>query len=538
MDRGNPQSPELRAEALLEGLVREAAPLEHAARLAQWEAMTRGGDGHYAAYRDAMTVHRTLLSDPTRLDGVRDLLDAADQVPPALRRRLEVWEMHLAAYRADTDDVHARVALETRIEQIFADHQGELDGAAVPMNDLAEILRGEAQRDYRRAAWEAHKSVGERVAEPMIELMRLRNRVASGAGYQDWWDMQIRVSELNPDALMRLLDDLARVTDAPFRVAKVGIDEAVAGHRGIDVADIAPWDYSDPFFQEVPLPALPTSTVPRTTDPVAGGSAALVALGFDPAPIIDRSSLYEAPGKNPHAFTSDLDRSGDVRILANIRPTLPWHVTLLHELGHATYTQGIAADLPWELRREAHSLTTEGMALLFESLVDDPGYLETAAGLPAEDAAIVSTGRREARRLNLLVFSRWCQVMVRFEAAAYRDPDADLCGLWWDLVERYQGIERPAGRRQPDWASKIHLAMAPVYYQNYLLGQAFAAQLRAALVAAAGGNGPWHAAPHLADRLRKNLFEEGARRPWPDAVTHATGAPLGVDCLLAEMLGE
>ena len=33
------------------------------------------------------------------------------------------------------------------------------------------------------------------------------------------------------------------------------------------------------------------------------------------------------------------------------------------------------------------------------------------------------------------------------------------------------------GRTAPDWASKIHLAVAPVYYQSYLLGELLASQL-------------------------------------------------------------
>ena len=370
----------------------------------------------------------------------------------------------------------------------------------------------------------------------MIELMGSRNRLARSAGYRDWWDMQIRVSELDPSDLLSLFDDLARVTDAPFAEAKVEMDAAIGTDLAVDPTDLAPWDYSDPFFQEVPLQAQPAAVTSATADPVAGARAGLESLGFEPGPVLDRSSLYEADGKNPHAFTSDLDRSGDVRVLANVRPTLQWHVTLLHELGHATYTAGVSGALPWELRREAHSLTTEGIALLFESLADDPGYLETRAGLDPAQAKEVADARREARRLNLLVFSRWCQVMVRFEAAAYRNPEGDLDGLWWDLVERYQGLKRPDGRAAPDWASKIHIAVAPVYYQNYLLGQAFAAQLRAALSEAAGDGRPWHAAPDLASRLTRDLFSAGARRSWPEAVRRATGKSLGVDALLAEML--
>jgi hypothetical protein len=41
-------------------------------------------------------------------------------------------------------------------------------------------------------------------------------------------------------------------------------------------------------------------------------------------------------------------------------------------------------------------------------------------------------------------------------------------------------VRRPDGRDEPDWASKIHLSGAPVYYHNYLLGELMASQMSAA----------------------------------------------------------
>ena len=72
-----------------------------------------------------------------------------------------------------------------------------------------------------------------------------------------------------------------------------------------------------------------------------------------------------------------------------------------------------------------------------------------------------------------MIFSRWCQVMLRFEKALYDNPEQDLNRVWWDLVEKYQEVKRPEGRNPPDYASKIHIATVPVYYQNYMLGQLF-----------------------------------------------------------------
>jgi peptidyl-dipeptidase A len=87
----------------------------------------------------------------------------------------------------------------------------------------------------------------------------------------------------------------------------------------------------------------------------------------------------------------------------------------------------------------------------------------------------------EKERMAGLVFSRWCQVMLRFEKELYSNPDQDLDDLWWRLVRRYQDLERPAEAPRGSWASKIHIVTVPVYYHNYMLGALYAAQLHASI---------------------------------------------------------
>ena len=122
--------------------------------------------------------------------------------------------------------------------------------------------------------------------------------------------------------------------------------------------------------------------------------------------------------------------------------------------------------------------------------------------------------------------------MTTFERQLYADPDADLDTLWWDLVERYQQLHRPDDRHEPDWASKIHLAAAPVYYQNYLYGELFASQLDATLTDRAGG---------LVDRadagalLVRDVFGPGASLRWDELVIRSTGAPLSASHLARQL---
>ena len=94
-------------------------------------------------------------------------------------------------------------------------------------------------------------------------------------------------------------------------------------------------------------------------------------------------------------------------------------------------------------------------------------------------------------------------------------------------------MRRPDGRHAPDWAAKIHLAAAPVYYQNYLYGELFASQLDATLAARAGGLVDQRAAGEL---LRADVFAPGASLRWDELVIRATGEPLSA-AHLARQLG-
>src|SRR5947209_18839947 len=102
-------------------------------------------------------------------------------------------------------------------------------------------------------------------------------------------------------------------------------------------------------------------------------------------------------------------------------------------------------------------------------------------------------------------------------------PYTTLFRSWWDLVERFQRVRRPDARHAPDWAAKIHLTVAPVYYQNYLYGELVASQLQATLDTRAGGVVDEPAAGRL---LVDDVFRPGASLRWDRLVEHATGEPL------------
>jgi peptidyl-dipeptidase A len=226
-----------------------------------------------------------------------------------------------------------------------------------------------------------------------------------------------------------------------------------------------------------------------------------------------------------------VDRGDDVRVLCNNVPGEYWTETMLHEFGHAVYDLHVDADLPW-LVRTMHPLTTEGVAMLFGRLTLDPDWLTRIAGVAPDEVEAAAPALARRRLTTMLVFARWVLVMTTFERGLYADPDADHDTAWWDLVERLQLITRPDGRHAPDWAAKIHVALAPVYYQNYLLGELVASQLQATLTDRFGGI---VGRPDAGTFLRREFFAPGWSCRWDELVARATGAPLGVDAYAAEL---
>jgi peptidyl-dipeptidase A len=253
-------------------------------------------------------------------------------------------------------------------------------------------------------------------------------------------------------------------------------------------------------------------------------------IGLEVRDIIESSDLYEKPGKEQHAYCIDIDRLGDIRVLANVCNDEMWTGTMLHELGHAVYDRYIDGQLPYLLREHAHIFATEAIAMLFGRLSKDAAWIQSMTGISDEERSAIEPELVRSQKAAQLVFARWCQVMVRFERALYDNPGQDLDGLWWDLVERYQMVPRPDGRAHPDWAAKIHVVAHPAYYHNYMLGELLASQLdhviQSLVLNAKGRREAMNGRREVGDFLIEKFFRPGKTMRWDELIRSATGGAL------------
>jgi peptidyl-dipeptidase A len=519
-----------RLVALLEGKLR---PLETALAEAWWETNTRAS-AEAAERRERIELERReLLGDPDAFGAIEAARRRSDEFEPLVARQLDVLHDAFAPQQIDAELRRRIVELEVAVETTFNTFRGEMDGRRVDDNAIADVLRRSDDTAERRAAWEASKQVGAEVADRVRELARLRNEAARRLGYRDHFALALATSELDGQRLFATLDEVDRATAGPFSEWKGRLDAVLAERFGCEPGDLRPWHLDDPFFQDPPIRgAVDLDPLFAGADVEALTVRSYDGLGLDLRPVLARSDLYSRDGKSQHAFCIHVDRAGDVRVLCNIEPNERWTETMLHEFGHAAYDRELDDSLPWLLREPAHALTTEGVAMLFGRLARDPGWLTTVAGTDPREVEALTTRLAEARRAALLVFARWVLVMTRFERGLYADPDADHDTRWWDLVEQFQRVRRHDGRHAPDWAAKIHLTVAPVYYQNYLYGELVASQLQATLDARAGGIVD---RPDAGRLLVEEVFRPGASQRWDRLIERATGEPLTASHLARQL---
>ena len=517
-------------QSYLTDFEKRLAPVEKAVSEAWWQLSTTGTEDAQQELVRAGLEYNALFADKEEFEKVRGWYGERGSLEsPLLARQVELLYRMFAGAQGDPETLERLERLEAEANAVYGNHRGILRGKEVGENEVREILRSSSDGSLRRESWEASKTVGREVEETVRELARLRNHLAREAGYPDHYHRSLDLQEIDAAELTSMMEGLEAATDAPFRELKNDLDRSLREEFGVE--DVMPWHLPDPFFQEPPEGSVDVDRYFRDKDLEALTRRTYDYLGLDTRRVFARSDLYEKKGKSQHAFCLSVGREYpyDVRVLANLRPDAYWADTMLHEFGHAVYDAHINPKLPYLLRSIAHTNTTEAIALMMGALSGDPGWLSSVAGVPEEELDKDRAELDYRRRAEGLVFTRWALVMFHFEKALYADPDReDLNRVWWDLVERLQLVERPAGRDEPDWAAKLHVALAPVYYHNYVIGHLTAAQLRSYLENYIT-RGPFYENEVAGRYLLESIFGPGAREDWQTTVLRATGEPLNPD---------
>ena len=527
-----PMAKERQLEQFIITHVAKVDPLTTQANLTYWEASTTGKAEAYEKLSRLQLKIRRIYGNPQEYAFLKYTRESGQIRNAKLARQLSLLYYAYLQNQIEPELLKKIVSLDTKIQEKYNNFRGTIDGKRVTMSDIYSIMTTEKDCRKRELAWRASKQVGEAIVDDLLKLVKLRNEAAQSVGFDNYHTLCLVTGEQSVEELDRIFGELYELTNGPFAKLKEELDYILADSYGIAPEELAPWHYHDPFFQRTPLVyELDLDLYYNNQDVKELADMYYAGIGLPVDDILARSDLYDREGKYPHAFSHDVDRRGDVRILCNLQNTERWMETILHELGHAIYSKYHDQKEPWLLRAPAHSFTTEAIAMFFGRLSRNAAWMHQMLNLSEEQYKKIGRDPWKYTRFQQVLFARWAMVMYHFEKQLYADPDQNLNNLWWDLVEKYQFVKRPPGQVDAGWASKLHFTTAPCYYHNYMLGELLASQLHHYIVhnvleLESDEGVSYVGDKRVGDYLRRKVLAPGARYHWNEMIARATAEPL------------
>ncbi|MEJ5245658.1 MAG: M2 family metallopeptidase [Bacteroidota bacterium] len=512
--------------------VEKVKPLEKALNTAYFDASINSNEENWGKVAKLEKEYNTIFFNKDDFNTLKQIKESNAVKDPLLKRQLDILYNTYLSKQADTAKINRLTDMVSNIEQMYSKFRAKVGNKLLTDNDVEEILKNSTNNEELKKVWLAHKEIGPIVADSIIAVVKLRNEIARELGFKNYHEMSLKLSDQDPEEISRLFDELDNLTRDEFKKMKSEVDEFLAARVKIKPEQLMPWHYQNRFFQEAPqVFEIDFDKYFKDKDIVKLTQQYYASIGLPIDDIIARSDLFEKPNKNQHAYCINIDRENDIRVLCNVRPNARWMETMLHEYGHALYEKHYAKDLPYLLRTPAHIFTTEAIAMLFGRKGAEAQWIQDMVGISDEEKSKIFDIANKRLKLQQLVFSRWSQVMYRFEKSMYENPDQDLNKLWWDLVEKYQMIKRPENRNSPDWATKIHIATSPCYYHNYHLGELFASQLYFTIAEKILKDDPFKVLSFTGHQevgkfLIDKVFSVGAKFEWNDMIEKATGEKL------------
>jgi hypothetical protein len=233
--------------------------------------------------------------------------------------------------------------------------------------------------------------------------------------------------------------------------------------------------------------------------------------------------IESRPRKSPRAFCAPIEVPG--RVMLVIQPIggqEDWRA-FFHEAGHAEHFAHTAAHLPTEARRLGDNAVTEGWAMLFDHLVNDPAWLSRRLDF-ARPEAFTAEGAAE-----LLYFVR------RYCAKLLYELELQAGGALDPMRMRYVELLREATKIEPSPADFLADVDEGFYVCYYLRAWALHAQLRTFLRDQFGS--AWFTRREAGSLLRE-LWHEGQGLTADELLDQVAGAEVELSAVAEDIRAE
>lgn len=547
---------EIRAEVqqYLDNYNKKYVELYYDVSLAQWQSNTKIVKGDTLnAYNTqvASEAFATFTGSFDNLDMTKYYLEESDALLPTQIRQLNTI-LFTGANNPETvkEYVKERIKAETAMTEKLYGFDFKINNKPVTANEIDDILVKERDLNKRLNAWTASKEVGKTLKNGLVELRELRNKTVQSLGYPDYFTYQVSEYNITVPEMMRINRELISDIWPLYRELHTYARYELAKKYGVkEVPDLIPahwlpnrWGQDWSSIIDVEGIDLDDVLAKKGAEwQVKQAERFYVSLGFDSLPktFWEKSSLYPLPAeakykKNNHASAWHMDLNKDLRSLMSIEPNSRWYETTHHELGHIYYFQSYSTDkVPPILRTGANRAFHEAIGSMMGLAAMQKPYLENL-GLIKPNTLTDETKELLKEAMNYVVFIPFAAgVMTEFEHDLYAKnlSREEFNKRWWQLTEKYQGMEPPTIRPEDycDAASKTHIIDDAAQYYDYALSYALLFQMHNHIATDILKQNP-RATNYYGNkqigRFLKRMLEPGANCDWQALIQENTGSSL------------
>jgi len=413
---------------------------------------------------------------------------------------------HVALFREEN------VALETeeaRLTQQYQKLSGSLTvqfrGEEKTLVQMGKLLE-EPDRDLRRDAWElvAQRRLQERERfdDQFEALLKLRERIAKNAGFENYRDYAFRRMgrfDYTPADCVNYHDAVAT------EVMPVVCELQSQRRRLLGLDRLRPWDLSvDPLNRPPLKPFESVGDMVSRTQKIFDQMDEELAGGFRQMQELHLLDLDNRKGKAPGGYQSTLAESRLPFIFMNAVGQQRDVETILHEAGHAFHALAARAEDLLPYRNSPPIEFCEVASMSMELLGAE--FLEVFY-----PRAEVNRARRTHLEDIIKVLS-WIATVDAFQHWIYTHPGhtrSERATAWNALMDRFAGDVDWTGHevaRAHLWHRQLHIFIHPFYYIEYGIAQLGALQVWA--------NSKRDKVKALADY--KTALALGGSRPLPE----------------------
>lgn len=508
-------------EKLRSALETKAEPLEHKAKILDWDfytdstqenmqKMQEAWDKCSALYKNHKTFEKFKLIDSSKLNKhdskqLKDILRIFDD---------ELFTGDLKKSLRDK---------ESEIAQKYNSYVPTLDGKEISKADITQLLQTEKNPQIRENVLEAKIKGGDLIADDLIDFVKMRNEFAKTKGYDNFFEYNLKeIYDVDANYLEKLIDEV-------YTRAKDKI-KLIQDKNQSELKEFFKVDELKPYHYGLILDSNPTKVVNDILEKLSKENSYIIeelskktyeGMGYDIEELKQEGKLtldlYPRKNKNTHGFCFGIDSGKDARILANLKNNAYALDTLNHEMGHCIHHLGVSTELPYFDRADVPSALTEAIAMMMGDIIKRENVLKDI--LP-EDKLKKFKSSFSKDEANFVAKSL---LIIDFERNLYKNPEQDPKVLWRDLSKKY--LNTDSGLTN-EWATIPHYLSHPAYYQNYFRATIMKAQIYNHLREKLGNiTENKESAKYLTD----NIFKYGCSLDEHDLIKQLTGKELSAE---------